>query len=152
MDRSRYYLLPDNTVQFPHTIFNLTSHVPAYLNPSTQKQTKQFAFSILPLSKPMSCPHRAIATSFRYRSYLHGVQTRYLPVALRFKFNNQASCSTSSWRRYECEVEAESPEKYERGVYFPVELGNVLKDGRYRIIHKLGWGGFATVWLARDAL
>jgi hypothetical protein len=31
-----------------------------------------------------------------------------------------------------------------------VSLGNKFKDGRYQIYHKLGWGGFSTVWLARD--
>jgi serine/threonine protein kinase len=38
---------------------------------------------------------------------------------------------------------------YEPGGYHPVHLGDVLGDA-YRIIHKFGYGGFATVWLARD--
>src|SRR6478735_2495919 len=33
--------------------------------------------------------------------------------------------------------------------YHPVHLGDILGDA-YRIIHKFGHGGFATVWLARD--
>ncbi|KAK5246696.1 hypothetical protein LTR83_001100 [Exophiala xenobiotica] len=40
--------------------------------------------------------------------------------------------------------------KYRPGGYHPVRLGGVFKDGRYKIHHKLGWGGFSTVWLARD--
>ncbi|KAK5655092.1 hypothetical protein OQA88_5991 [Cercophora sp. LCS_1] len=39
--------------------------------------------------------------------------------------------------------------EYYSGGYHPVHLGDVLGDA-YRIIHKLGHGGFATVWLARD--
>ena len=40
---------------------------------------------------------------------------------------------------------------YELGGHHPVHLGNRLgKDGRYRVIHKLGSGGFANVWLCRD--
>jgi len=38
--------------------------------------------------------------------------------------------------------------KYEPGGYHPVHLGDVVGDA-YRIIHKLGHGGFSTVWLAR---
>jgi hypothetical protein len=55
-----------------------------------------------------------------------------------------------SERLYECSVESEDPDNYYGGRYFPVKLGDTFKSGRYRVIHKLGWGGFATVWLARD--
>lgn len=51
---------------------------------------------------------------------------------------------------YECGVEAECAYLYATGKIFPVKLGDVFESGRYRIIHKLGWGGYATVWLARD--
>lgn len=52
----------------------------------------------------------------------------------------------------ECEVEAEAEprERYEEGLYCPVQIGQVMDDGRYRIQHKLGWGGYSTVWLAHD--
>lgn len=41
---------------------------------------------------------------------------------------------------------------YEPGGYHPVVLGDTLKNGRYKIYHKLGHGGFSTVWVARDAV
>ena len=46
----------------------------------------------------------------------------------------------------ECEVEtdAESRIRYWEGLYCPLYIGEVL-DGRYRIEHKLGWGGFSAV-------
>lgn len=44
----------------------------------------------------------------------------------------------------------EDAEDYRRGGYHPVHLGEIFKDGRYRVIHKLGWGHFSTVWLAAD--
>lgn len=41
---------------------------------------------------------------------------------------------------------------YKPGGYHPVSLGDCFRDGRYIIHHKLGWGGFATVWLAKDTM
>lgn len=47
--------------------------------------------------------------------------------------------------------EEEDLSRYKPGGYQPVHLGDTFKDARYRIIHKLGWGGFSTAWLARDS-
>ena len=46
--------------------------------------------------------------------------------------------------------EAEYLEAYTPGGFHPVHLGDRLGDGRYEILHKLGWGGYSTTWLARD--
>ncbi|KAF5649672.1 CMGC SRPK kinase [Fusarium sp. NRRL 52700] len=40
-------------------------------------------------------------------------------------------------------------EAYHPGGYHPIHLGNVIQE-RYRIIRKVGWGQFSTVWLAMD--
>jgi Protein kinase domain len=45
--------------------------------------------------------------------------------------------------------DVENIEMYRPGGYHPVRLDDQVA-GRYTIIHKLGYGGFATVWLARD--
>ena len=44
----------------------------------------------------------------------------------------------------------EDVEKYRSGGFHPIHLGDALKGGRYHVLHKLGFGGFSTVWLARD--
>ena len=44
----------------------------------------------------------------------------------------------------------EDVENYRSGGFHPIHLGDTLKGGRYRVLHKLGYGGFSTVWLARD--
>ena len=35
------------------------------------------------------------------------------------------------------------------GGYHPVEINDVY-NGRYKVIRKLGWGHFSTVWLCQD--
>ncbi|KAJ9291922.1 hypothetical protein DTO021C3_362 [Paecilomyces variotii] len=44
---------------------------------------------------------------------------------------------------------AESLEKYKPGGYHPIVIGDILHE-RYRIVDKLGFGGYSTVWLAQD--
>ncbi|KAG6866860.1 hypothetical protein C0991_008796 [Blastosporella zonata] len=44
----------------------------------------------------------------------------------------------------------ESPADYNAGGYLPVKLGDTFKSGRYRVVRKLGWGHFSTVWLVKD--
>ncbi len=46
----------------------------------------------------------------------------------------------------------ESFKGYVPGGYHPVHLGDELANGRYKIVHKLGYGAYSTVWLARDQL
>jgi hypothetical protein len=39
--------------------------------------------------------------------------------------------------------------EYRKGGLHPAELGDDIKG--YRLIRKLGWGSYATVWLARSS-
>ncbi len=52
--------------------------------------------------------------------------------------------------QYNMGIPAEGIELYCPGGYHPTHLNDLLKDGQYQILHKLGFGSFATVWLARD--
>lgn len=31
-----------------------------------------------------------------------------------------------------------------------MRVGERFKEGRYTVLHKLGWGHFSTVWMVRD--
>ena len=47
--------------------------------------------------------------------------------------------------------ECEDPEQYCKGGYHPVTIGDTFQGGRFTVIHKLGHGGGATVWLSQDS-
>jgi serine/threonine-protein kinase SRPK3 len=51
---------------------------------------------------------------------------------------------------YPCLDNVEDLEKYRPGGFHPVSIGDVFAGGRYKVLHKLGYGGSATVWLAQD--
>ena len=51
---------------------------------------------------------------------------------------------------YQWQEEVEDLEGYHVGGYHPVHLQDEYSNGRYRIVHKLGFGSYSTVWLARD--
>jgi hypothetical protein len=38
---------------------------------------------------------------------------------------------------------------YQANKYYPVRLGDVF-NSRYKVVAKLGWGVYSTVWLCRD--
>ncbi len=44
----------------------------------------------------------------------------------------------------------EDRERYEPGGFHPVNIGDTFEEGSYRVLHKLGNGGYATIWLARS--
>ncbi|KAJ2021174.1 serine/threonine protein kinase, CMGC [Coemansia sp. RSA 922] len=50
----------------------------------------------------------------------------------------------------EAEMEEEDIEDYCKGGYHPVKIGDVFKGQQYKVVRKLGWGHFSTVWLAHD--
>lgn len=46
-------------------------------------------------------------------------------------------------------LEEEQLENFKRGVYYPVNIGDVFAS-KYQVVGKLGSGVTSTVWLARD--
>ncbi|KAL4253202.1 protein kinase superfamily protein [Abortiporus biennis] len=59
---------------------------------------------------------------------------------------NQAELTTASSASRE-----EPLEKYRLGGYHPVDIGDTFCANRYKIVRKLGWGQYSTVWLAEDS-
>lgn len=48
------------------------------------------------------------------------------------------------------DIEVEGLGTYEHGGFYAVVLGETFSSRRYTVVHKLGHGGFATVWLVWD--
>lgn len=46
-------------------------------------------------------------------------------------------------------IDAERLESYKGGAFFPVHLGELYRN-RYRIMLKIGYGSYSTVWFAVD--
>lgn len=58
-------------------------------------------------------------------------------------------CTEGHLRFHDNGAPCEWGESYRPGGFHPVQVGDVL-DGRCEILCKLGYGAFATVWLAVD--
>lgn len=55
----------------------------------------------------------------------------------------------SEWRFHNNGTPCEWEESYHPGGYHPIHMLDVFNN-RYRVIRKLGYGSFSTVWLAVD--
>lgn len=55
-----------------------------------------------------------------------------------------------SFPTYDLQEGVEILENYCNDGFYPIKLDDSFLDGRYSIVHKLGYGTFSTVWLARD--
>ena len=63
---------------------------------------------------------------------------------------SDSTTSTKSSDRREARRRVEEPSNYRPGGYHPLEIGEEVHNGRYLILHRLGHGGYSTVWLALD--
>ncbi|KAK6348099.1 hypothetical protein TWF718_005914 [Orbilia javanica] len=57
--------------------------------------------------------------------------------------------SLAEWR-FRPIQRAECVELYRPGGYHPVHIGDLFHNRRYKVLSKLGYGAYSTVWLARD--
>jgi hypothetical protein len=77
------------------------------------------------------------------------LRARPLTQALNFSLCS-AAAPLNAMIEYDWIDGVERLEAYRPGGYHPVTIGHVMHT-RYTIIDKLGFGGYSTVWLARDS-
>ncbi|KAI1774311.1 kinase-like domain-containing protein [Hypoxylon cercidicola] len=65
--------------------------------------------------------------------------------------NDVSADETIEYESMEGVLGIEYVQMYNKGGNHPVHLDDIL-DGRFEVFHKLGHGGFGTVWLCRDIL
>lgn len=64
-------------------------------------------------------------------------------------YRAQISSMSTHCALYEHIDDVERLDYYRPGGYHPIQIDDALQ-GRYRIVHKLGYGSYSTIWLARD--
>lgn len=102
--------------------------------------------------------NRNISVKFKYpplfnlkvrHSGIHSTPRRLAGIgSLRPQFSTMSPDSTIEYRWIDG---VERLELYEPGGYHPVVIEDLLQS-RYRIVDKLGFGGYSTIWLARDEI
>lgn len=59
--------------------------------------------------------------------------------------------SRSSQRLYSSyTISEENLSLYRPGGYHPVRIGDAFNSGKYKVVNKLGYGAYSTVWLAQN--
>ncbi|KAL7764782.1 hypothetical protein ACKLNR_005927 [Fusarium oxysporum f. sp. zingiberi] len=81
----------------------------------------------------------------RIRISVPSIAVAFFPTHVRQYHGSQTPA-----QEYRCGVDAEPMHRYRPGGYHPVALGDSLSDGRYKVLHKLGWGSYSTTWAAKD--
>ena len=96
------------------------------------------------LHMPSCCPHQQGWPSGH-------LATIWSKVSIGPGFRNQKFSTVVSQTsdKMGWEVDAEHPYMYGPGGFCPIEPGDRIAN-RFVVLHKLGYGGFATVWLVRD--
>lgn len=98
---------------------------------------------------PYMYPLRVRCGGTRLKTPVSTIFSRQLRTSLQLVLRSVST--TSQPRYYPSRLgDVEDLELYRPGGFHPVSIGDIFANGRYRVLHKLGFGGSSTVWLARD--
>lgn len=129
---------PIHRVKRPTPIPITRHHTASYTTtPKPQYQLPKYNLN-------QSEPSKALFTVYQKLQYISKFRSHYSSMT-----SGSDNSASEPYPKYNWIDGAESLEKYRPGGYHPVMIGDLLHD-RYRIVDKLGYGGYSTVWLARD--
>jgi len=100
------------------------------------------------LRSPMSrfAPH--LSQSYRHR--LLSTMKVIMPELTDEELYGDRVCMSDTSDGVKYEEEPHMP-LYDHGGagYFPLRIGQLIHEGKFEVVRKLGWGAFGSVWLAR---
>lgn len=105
-----------------------------------------------------TCRLRSLCFTPRHRSHGH-FQSLTFPSSApaRGRARAASNMTTPAWPSnapvedlHFPEADVEDLEQYRADGYRPTLIGDSFQEGRYTVVHKLGHGGYSTIWLARD--
>lgn len=100
-----------------------------------------------------SCPYPTNSTFLPIRTEHCALPHSRLYTAFGSRMTSVKDNGTSDTMKNAIEYtpfeDVEKLERYRPGGYHPTTIGKWL-NGRYCIVHKLGFGAYSTIWLARD--
>ncbi|KAL3460758.1 kinase-like protein [Aspergillus heterothallicus] len=91
---------------------------------------------------------------FARKTSLVSASTPLVPNKMSLPTDASSGCRTPSLRpgksQYRLIEDVEVLHRYISGGYHPLQIEDDLHEGRYELVYKLGYGGYSTIWLARD--
>lgn len=102
------------------------------------------------LQKPLQ---RLLSPSFCPRAFIprtrHSSQMSSVPRPYGQAFETVQIKDVDDGEAFYCDEEPHMLTPEQGHGYYPLTLGQQLKDGQLEIVRKLGWAGYSSVWLAR---
>ncbi|KAK9769112.1 putative Serine protein kinase [Seiridium cardinale] len=121
----------------------------------SEHEDSQLSEHVQPEDTPEDIPTSTVEEQYEPRAeqrpatFAQGILTTNLEISLPPTPSSRAP-NDHEWRFKKMTSPCEWIEDYRPGGYHPVHLGDIFKDGEYKILRKLGEGSYSTVWLARD--
>lgn len=95
--------------------------------------------------------HKQVCSFFSTKCYVRKTSSMSTFNSLKIdEMRSRASSIRPDRAQYRLIEFVENLDRYCPGGYHPLQIGDDIYDRRYRLVDKLGYGGYWSIWLARD--